>query len=111
MLEQETIEHYQKMLGIYSRNLHHLLEQVALHGGMSSIPHDILNNLQRTRADIRHAKEILRANGVTVSDQPGDQELAEDQTANIQLATQAYAGHVRNRLGLRLIAGLLATLI
>jgi hypothetical protein len=37
MLEQETIEHYQKLLEIYRRNLHHLLEQIALHGGKSSI--------------------------------------------------------------------------
>ena len=111
MLEQETIEHYQKLLEIYRRNLHHLLEQVALHGGMSSIPLDILNNLQHTRADIRQAKEILRANGVAVTDQPGDEEPANQPSFSIQLATQAYSHDLRHRLGLRLFAGLLATLI
>jgi hypothetical protein len=111
MLEQETIEHYRKLLEIYRRNLHHLLEQVALHGGMPGIPLDILNNLQRTRADIRQAKEILRANGVAVADQPGDEEPANQQSISVPLATQAYTRDLRHRLGLRLLAGLLATLI
>jgi len=111
MLEQETIEHYRKLLEIYRRNLHHLLEQIALHGGMPGIPLDILNNLQRTREDIRQTKEILRANGVAVADQPGDEEPANERSISIQLATQAYTRDLRHRLGLRLLAGLLATLI
>jgi len=72
MLDQEGITKQKELLAIYRRNLAHLLRQAAQYGGESSAPLSVFNQIQEERANIKHTKALLRANGLDIPDLPGD---------------------------------------
>lgn len=72
MVDQEAITNLQKRLDIYRRNLQHLLAQAAQHGGESHVPLYVMNSISDQRTSIAETKAILRANGISIQDQPSE---------------------------------------
>ena len=72
MLDPETVIHLQERLRVYRRNLHHLLDQVAQHGGEATAPLPLINSIHEARDNIRGIKAELRAGNVSVEDHPDD---------------------------------------
>ena len=72
MLDPETVIHLQERLRVYRRNLHHLLDQVAQHGGEATAPLPLINSIHEARDNIRDIKAELRAGNVSVEDHPDD---------------------------------------
>src|SRR5918912_1350174 len=75
MTDHVDIDHLQELLGTHRRTLLHLLKQVAAHGGMAFAPPHVWNSIYETREQIRKIKETLRAKGLAVPDQLGDEPL------------------------------------
>lgn len=72
MLDQETIAQQLNLLAAHRRTLAHLLQQAAQYGGEVFAPPQTANGIAEARADIQRIKAILREDGVTVEDEPGD---------------------------------------
>lgn len=69
----EEIRHQQGLLITYRRNLRHLLQQAALHGGEVYSPLPIINQIGEQRTNINKTKEILRNLGEQVIDYPNEE--------------------------------------
>lgn len=68
----EEIRHQQELLITYRRNLRHLLQQAALHGGEIYAPVSIMNQISDQRTNLKRTKEILRDFGEQVVDYHGE---------------------------------------
>jgi nucleoside phosphorylase len=73
MPDQREIQHQQKLLGIYRRNLEILLRQAATYGGEDSAPLHHINQIDEARKNIRYIKGVLRGWKVPVDDLPADE--------------------------------------
>jgi len=70
MATEDDIQHYQKRLSIYRRNLTLSLEKEARLG--LSMPSHLLVEIDEIRESIRQTKATLRIWGVVVTDHPDD---------------------------------------
>lgn len=68
MPNQDDIKHQQELLSIHQRNLAHLVNQAAQHGGEPFAPPIIMNSIGEARDNIRRIKKVLRDYGVPVAD-------------------------------------------
>jgi hypothetical protein len=91
MPSHEDIANQQELLATYRRTLAHLLRQAALYGGVPFAPPQIVHGIDEARRQIDQIKEILRAQGVDISDESSD-------TSNITSATSSLTTlELRNR--------------
>jgi hypothetical protein len=75
MPSEEHIAIQWDLLMVHRRTLAAYLKQQALAGGVQATPVGVTNGIAETRASIARIKGILRGWGVTVEDQPDDEEL------------------------------------
>jgi WD40 repeat protein len=71
--DEEALAHQQRLLETMRRNLRHLLSQAAAFGGESAVPLLVANQIYSVREQIRQLKRTLRANGIVVTDLPGEE--------------------------------------
>jgi hypothetical protein len=86
--KQDEIAQQQRLLATYRANLEHLLNQAAEYGGEDSTPVHIINQLHDQRAAIQQCKSALRAYGVEVVDEPGEQ-LSETASGQVEQPSAA----------------------
>jgi hypothetical protein len=76
-LDDDTITQQHILLATHRRTLGHLLRQAAQFGGVAFAPPQTANGIAEARAEIQHIKAVLRAGGVAVEDEPGDEAPAQ----------------------------------
>jgi hypothetical protein len=74
--ETEEIGQLLELLKAHRRTLAHLLNQLALVGGLAYATPQTLNGIEEAREKIRHIKQTLRNWSVDVDDQPNDSAAA-----------------------------------
>jgi hypothetical protein len=76
-LDREIAEQQQALLATNRRTLAHLLQQAAQYGGEAFALPQTFNGIAVARAQIQSIKAYLRASGVIVDDELGDEARAE----------------------------------
>ena len=77
-LSQETINEQLALLATHRRTLAHLVQQAAEYGSEVFAPPQTASGISKARTEIRRIKAILRAEGVTVTDEPNETSSAYD---------------------------------
>src|SRR4026208_536176 len=70
-MDQENIAQHQQQLAIHRRRLEHLFQQYANIGAYT--PPYIALDIEKTQAEIRAIKTLLRENGVSIEEYPDDE--------------------------------------
>jgi hypothetical protein len=73
MLNPDIVNAQLELLAAHRRTLAHLLTQAAQYGGVAFAPPQTANGIAEARAEIQRIKAVLRAGGVVVEEEPGDE--------------------------------------
>jgi hypothetical protein len=108
MSSQDEVNAKLQELAIYRGNLAHLLRQAAQYGGELYAPLSNRNNIQDSRENIHHLKEILRDWNVEADDHPDDREPTPIKALSEALYGSANQAYTASGFGLSfLISGAL----
>lgn len=91
MLNSEDITQQRELLAIHRRTLHHYIRQQAALGDAHTPP-AVTSGMSEARAEIKRIKDLLRAQGAVVDDQPQDDEIDDVLLRTSAHPAQAYRG-------------------
>lgn len=74
MLDSDDSTRHRELLSVHRRTLHHYLRQQATLG-KAHTPPEISSGISEARTEIRRIKELLRAHGLDVTNEPQDDDI------------------------------------